>query len=149
MNGLFGDTLFGDVLTIIKNWKPKEAYRGELQYRDDLLEVLRKELNKPKGMFENQEQIVIKKEADRSLADIGINRRIGIELKLDLQNKSQRNRLEGQIGDFLRDYKKLIIVLCGNTNPQELDEIKRKAEELNKPVGISMENPTKVIVITK
>ena len=151
MNGLLGDSLFDNVLDIIKKWNPKEAYKGELKYRDDLLDFIRKELNRPKGMFNPypQEQIVIKKEDGRGLADIAINRRIGIELKLNLKGKSQRNRLVGQIDDFLRDYKKLIVVLCGNTNTEELEELKRKAEEISRPVGFGLEESKKVVVITK
>lgn len=116
------------------------------------MEVLRKELNKkPRDIFAvaPQERIVIGKEVGRGLADIGINERIGIELKKDLQTKKERNRLDGQLKDFLRAYKKIIIVLCGDTNPQELDEIKRSAEEFSRPVGFTMEQTRRVVVITK
>ena len=42
MDGLFGDILFDDILTIIKSWKPKESHEGrelcgENEENDDLI----------------------------------------------------------------------------------------------------------------
>jgi len=54
--------------------------------------------------FFNDLQILIKKEAGRSLAYIGIDDEIGIELNRNLKRKSQINRLVGQIVDYLGAY---------------------------------------------
>ncbi|MCJ7614514.1 hypothetical protein MUO71_07125 [Candidatus Bathyarchaeota archaeon] len=116
------DSLFDEVLQTINNWKPKTQYPTENKYRDDLLKFLRKTLN-PSGncVFRSPiwssdfyEQPLIKKEAGRSLADIGIDNKIGIELKRNLKRKSQINRLVGQVVDYLGGYSYAIIVLCGN-----------------------------------
>jgi len=93
---------------------------------------LRKKLNRsgsgafssPIWGFDSSGQHFIKKEAGRSLADIGIDDEIGIELKLNLKRKSQINRLVGQVVDYLRGYSYVIIVLCGHTEQDAVDVLK-------------------------
>ena len=125
MVGIFGSPLFDDVLSIVKNWKPRKKYSNEAGYRDDLMEYIRKKLNEQQSMFGlgPTEKHIIRKEDSRSLADIGIDRKIGIELKLNLTKKSQRNRLIGQINDYIKDYEYIIVVLCGKTNESEYEEL--------------------------
>ena len=96
-------SLFDNVLQIINDWNPKAEYSKESKYRDDLLTVLRKNLNQsendvyssPIWGFDSSRHHFLKKEAGRSLADIGIDDEIGIELKRNLKRKSQINRLIG------------------------------------------------------
>jgi hypothetical protein len=70
---------------------------------------------------DSSRQHLIKKEAGRSLADIGIDNEIGIELKRNLKTKSQINRLVGQVVDYLGGYSYVIIVLCGHTEQEAVD----------------------------
>ncbi len=81
-------SLFDDVLQAINDWNPKAEYSTENKYRDNLLAFLRKGLD-PSGSsvyyspiwgFDSSRHNFIKKEAGRSLADIGIYDEIGIEL---------------------------------------------------------------------
>ncbi len=125
-------SLFDDVLQTIKDWNPRAEYSTESKYRDDFLVFLRKSLN-PSGSgavcspiwgFDSSRYHFIKKEAGRSLADIGIDDEIGIELKRNLKRKSQINRLVGQVVDYLGGYSYVIIVLCGHANQEAVDVLK-------------------------
>jgi hypothetical protein len=126
------DSLFETVFQTIKDWNPQAEYSTENKYRDDLLAVLRKKLNcyesdaysSPIWGVDYLGQHFIKKEAGRSLADIGIDDEIAIELKLNLKRRSQINRLVGQVVDYLRGYSSVIIVLCGHTEQEAVDVLK-------------------------
>jgi hypothetical protein len=126
------DSLFNTVLRTIKDWDPQAEYSTENKYRDELLVVLRKKLNRsgsdayssPIWGIDYLGQHFIKKEAGRSLADIGIDDEIAIELKLNLKRRSQINRLVGQVVDYLRGYSSVIIVLCGHTEQEAVDVLK-------------------------
>ena len=75
--------------------------------------------------------ISIKKEDGRGLADIGINRQIGIELKLDLARKADANRLVGQIAEFADDYPiGLIILLLGDTEHNAYQTVRDGMDKL-------------------
>jgi hypothetical protein len=126
------------VLQTIKDWNPKAEYSTERQYRDDLLAFLREHLNSS-GSGEVSSAIwgfgypghhFIKKEAGRSLADIGIDDEIGIELKRNLRRKSQVNRLIGQVVDYLGGYSYVIIVLCGSADQETVDGLKHNLRRI-------------------
>ncbi len=133
--------LFDDVIQTISDWNPKANYSTENKYRDDLLEFLRENLNSGSSAFSSaiwglnhSGNHLIKKEAGRSLVDIGIDDEIGIELKRNLKRKSQINRLVGQVVDYLGGYLHVIIVLCGLTEPEAVDALKHN---LTRIVGSS------------
>ena len=125
-------SLFDEVLQAINDWNPKAEHSTERKYRDDLLTFLQKILNNsgngvfcsPIWGFDSSMHHFIKKEAGRSLADIGIDDEVGIELKRNLKRKSQINRLVGQIVDYLNGYSYVIIVLCGHTDQEAADILK-------------------------
>ena len=119
---MLGNT-FDRVLTAIRKWQPKKSYRSEAGYRDDLLESLRGELNGA-NFFGFQEKHRIRKEHGRHLADIGIDEKIGIELKRDLRSQSNLDRLIGQVRRFLRSYSLVIVVLCGDSDKELLDDLR-------------------------
>lgn len=126
------DTLFGDTVSIIKNWEPEKEYNNEIEYRNDLLDLLRKKINSIQNpILGNQNRISVTKEDGRGLCDIGIDRKIGIELKKDLKKKSQVDRLAGQILLFKKDYHDLIIVLVGKTDPEGLETLKVSIDSLS------------------
>jgi hypothetical protein len=124
MAGIFG-TSFDDVLEMVRNWRPEKEYGKETDYRDDLVRYLRKKLNEGQSMFGlgPAEKHVIQIESGRGLADIGIDKKIGIELKLNLDKKKERNRLFGQVKDYMEGYQYIIIVLCGQTNESEYEQL--------------------------
>ncbi len=132
------DNLFNNVFQAIKEWNPQAGYSNERKYRDDLLAFLQEKLNGPGGSvfsspiwgFDHSAHHFIKKEAGRGLADIGIDDEIGIELKLNLKQKSQINRLVGQVVDYLSSYSYVIIVLCGHAKLEAVGVLKHNLERI-------------------
>ena len=100
--------LFEECVEIVDIWKPKKEYPKEELYRDDLIDFLFDKLNE-------EEHVKVVKEAGRGLCDIAVgNKRVGIELKRNLKNKSEMNRLQGQVDDYEDEYEEgIIIVLVG------------------------------------
>ena len=124
---MFG-SIFPQVLEIIEDWSPKKL-PSEAKYRDDLLKLLREEINRD-DLLGFSEEHSIRKEKGGSRADIGIDRNIGIELKHNLKLKNEVNRLFGQIDDQLKEYNEIIIVLCGKTSLEHLDLLREKVREM-------------------
>ena len=136
-------TLFNDVVKAVDKWSPKGC-TSEAQYRDDLMAYLRKNLAK-EDLFGNKENVSIRKESGRHLADIGINNKVGVELKYNLDMKAKVDRLFGQIDDYLKGYESVVIVLCGKTTEDHLDYLEEKVRNLpSKDVFSS--NEVKIIV---
>ncbi len=142
-------TLFEYVSDKIEHeWQPDWNMREERQYRDDLIGFLDKHLNKTHR---------IRPEDGRGLADIGIDGKIGIELKLNLHSKSEINRLTGQVQDYLEDYEKVLVVLLGKVSQGVIRDVEYSMQKLSKSYvkpdplwGSFREVQTKqILVITK
>lgn len=149
------EKLFDDVLQTVSNWNPKTEYSTERKYRDDLLEFLRESLNSESSTvstaiwgLEHSGYHCIKKEAGRSLADIGIDNEIGIELERNLKQKSQINRLVGQIVDYLNAYTYVIIILCGHSDQQAVGVLKHNIKKIFKSFS-SPQEEKQIRIITK
>ena len=130
-------SLFDDVLQTISDWNPNAEYSTESKYRNDLLAFLRENLNSGSDAFSSpiwglnhSGHHFIKKEARRSLTDIGIDDEIGIELKRNLKRKSQINRLVSQVVDYLSEYSCVIIVLCGHAEQEAVDVLKHNLKRI-------------------
>ncbi len=68
------------------------------------------------------------------MADIGIGNRVGIEVKKDLHNKAEADRLNGQLMTFLSDYKYgVITVFCGKTDLNTSNYVKAQKAKLLAP----------------
>ena len=109
-------------------WQPDWNMKEERQYRDDLLTFLNKSLKKNHR---------IKSEDGRGLADIGIDDEIGIELKLNLEGKSEVDRLLGQMVRYVlgkKSYDKVIIVLLGKVSLSDVRDVIYYAQKLAPPV---------------
>src|SRR6266850_5270022 len=126
----FLSSLFDEVLNLVENWNPTRQYSSEQAYRDDLIGFLREQFARP-TLLGSQEQHSIQKEAGRSLADIGIDRKVAIEIKYNLKAKSDADRLIGQIKGYLNDYDKgVIVVLCGHTDRDKEDYVRGHLKDL-------------------
>jgi hypothetical protein len=145
------DILFDDTISGIKKWKPKEKYSDENKYRDDLLDYLRKELNKKDNFsFLNQEHVSVRKETGRSVSDISINRnQVGIELKKDLRKKRQIDTLIGQLDEYKRDFKDIIVVLVGDTNREAFEYCKDRISYMNKNTEFILNQEPRIKLIDK
>ena len=138
----FLNNTFDNVYMSIKRWTPKYNYENESGYRDDLINFLRTDLNRSSWLGSTSH--IIRKESGRHLADIDIDRKIGIELKLNLKKKSQADRLIGQVKGFLKDYDGVLIVLCGETDPDQLAYLNDLLSEYSRPL-LFQEKLVKVI----
>lgn len=140
------DDLIENVFQTISEWTPKSEYSNETKYRDDLFKCLTKKLNsESKGYnsaiwgLEHSGYHLIKKEAGRSFADIAIDNEIGIELKRNFKNKTQIDRLVGQVVDYLvGGYSCIIIVLCGHTDQEAFDTLKHNLKQIFKSFSSSL-----------
>jgi hypothetical protein len=134
---MFGN-YFDVVVQAVKEWTPKRDYATEGKYRDDLLRFLRERLKPSESVGEyilgsgSSELHIIKKEAGRHLADIGIDDKIGIELKLNLKRQREIDRLVGQVTRFLNEYSHILVVLCGCVEQENIDVLKHQLNRLTK-----------------
>jgi hypothetical protein len=137
--------IFDRIYYIVESWKPQKDYPNEEDYRNDLIGFLRNALE---PSILDQTQHSIQKEAPRSLADIGIDGKVGIELKLNLRRQAEDDRLFSQVDRFLKDYKEgVIVVLCGNkTDDDKLYDLKYRFSKYSEP---SLFGGKRVITITK
>ena len=122
------NNLFSDVVQNVEKWSPKKA-ESEAEFRDDLMAYLRQNLAQ-EDLLGGREPLSIRKETGRHLADIGIDGKVGIELKYNLNTKSKVDRLFGQIDDYLTGYDSVVIVLCGKTSDDQLDYLKEKVRKM-------------------
>lgn len=129
-------SLFDMVTQAIQDWIPKEKYPTEGKYVDDLGEFLRRKLKRREDAGSyilgsgSSEEHVVQKEAGRHLADIGIDNKIGIELKLNLKKKRQMDTLVGQVEGFLEAYSYVIVVLCGDVEQEKIDVLKHRFRKI-------------------
>lgn len=103
----------------IESWRPRGC-RTEIQYRNSLF-------NKLEDAF----RIAPTKEYGhgRVRADIAFERRLAIELKLDLNTTGKQQRLKGQLDDYAKAFNSTIVVLVGDTQRNLLEDLKKKARE--------------------
>lgn len=129
---MFRLSLFNYVLQLVQAWKPKQRYRSEDGYRDDLKEFLRTNLNRPSPLaFGPQRRIKVTSESGRHLVDIAIDERIGIELKKDFRTTADVDRLIGQLIRFNPHYPDgLIVVLVGNTGGNAREELMSRVSKI-------------------
>lgn len=143
-------SLYDDVKRSVKKWRPKKSYSKETEYRDDLIEYLRKELNRPKIPYTQAPQHVIKKETGRSHADIDVDRKIGIELKRNLKGKTEMDRVLGQLEEYISEYENVILVLCGEVKEETFEEIRYRVKKMVSKLGPDIFLPgPKVSIVRK
>ena len=104
-------------------WQPNWNMKDERQYTDDLKDFLYKHLKSTH---------VIGPLNGGAGADIRIDRKIGMELKLDLHSKSEINRLTGQIQDYLEVYNQVIVLLLGKVSPSVVSVVRHNMQKLLK-----------------
>jgi len=135
------EEIFNEVSLNIHRWQPQKEYLDEDGYSDDLIEFLRNVLNKPKPDLIPRREIqhliqpqhFIKKESGEHSADIGIGRKVGVEVKRNLEGKVEADRLIGQVDGFLREYPEgVIIVLCGKADIEQLEYLRNSLSKYSK-----------------
>src|SRR5260370_22062071 len=120
---------FHSVLKLAKQWQP-QALPTELKYRDSLIAHLREQLREAKIEPEYRHlgtttDIYVKQPGFFGSSEVFI------ELKRRLLQKTQYDRLIGQIESLEPKKNPIIVVLCGETNPTLLA---RLTERYVKPI---------------
>lgn len=112
----------GFVSGLIDNWKPGKL-RTEQQYEKSLYEYLH-------GHLEDI-QVTRQYAKGRIRADIVVGDKVIIELKNNLDSTSKYQRLVGQINEYKNWEGHILILLCGETDPNIYKDLKKHASELN------------------
>lgn len=115
---------FDNVLKLAKQWKP-QALPTELKYRDSLIVHLREQLRDAKIEPEYRHlgtttDIYVKQPGFFGSSEVFV------ELKRNLLQKAQYDRLVGQIESLEPKKTPIIVVLCGETNPALLTRLRER-----------------------
>ncbi|WP_312908560.1 hypothetical protein [Natronosalvus caseinilyticus] len=143
---------FDRVIELVEAWIPRKAYGHERKFQSELQDYLDQQLNKTQkrggmgllGGMGQQRDLPVSTERGKARADVVVDDLVGIELKRDLTN-SQRNKLEGQIKNYLREYPFVIVCACGI---QDLDGWRQLKNQYRGPSGFGM-NQQDVVFIHK
>lgn len=115
----FGWDSIGHVEGLVKDWKP-QGCGSEKDYENSLYTYLEKKLE-GKGITKQHG-------VGRSKVDIAVGKKVFIELKKDLKNTGQLQRLIGQLELYSKDISNLIIILCGEVDKNLLKQLKDKVK---------------------
>ena len=104
---------FDNVIKLAKQWQP-DALPTELKYRDSLVGYLREKLPKEKVEPEYRH---LGTTTDIYVKQAGFfgSSEVFVELKRNLLQKAQYDRLVGQIESLEPKKNPIIVVLCGET----------------------------------
>ena len=132
------------VFRLVRNWHP-EVLPTELKYRDSLTSFLRAGLGNAK--IENEyrhEGTTI--DIYMKLPGFFSSTEVFIELKRNLLQKAQLDRLVGQVESLKPGKNNIIVVLCGESNPALVTRLKDKysAEDpFFGKIAVVVKDPTK------
>jgi len=107
------------VLSEIASWRPRNCVR-ELDYRNSLYKKLEDAFRTPPTKEYGHA---------RARADIAFDKKIAIELKLDLNTPPKLQRLVGQLDDYSDAFGSTIVVLVGSTDRGLYEDVKKKARD--------------------
>ncbi len=118
---------FENVYKLVKDWQ-LQARPTEMQYRKALTIFLRERM--PKGTRVDPEYRHKGTTTDIYVKQPGFfgSSEVFIELKRNLLQKAQYDRLVGQIEGLEPGKSAIIVVLCGETNPSMVTRLKEKYE---------------------
>lgn len=129
-------TSVGTVVDLIDSWEPTGC-QTEKDYENSLYEHLRAAL---RGIV-----ITPQYAFGRARVDLAIENKVAIEIKKNLNDTSEFQRLLGQILQF-EDWKGYFItVLVGSMDPNLLDELRKRASDMPSPFIIE----PKLVIVEK
>ena len=112
------------ILHLINSWKPKNC-KKEVQYKNSLKKYLDKELLADE-IYVGDEHGLGMSRLDLVVGNKKPYRDFAIEIKYNLQDPSQFDRLKGQIHTYIAaKFKHIIIVLAGKTATKIETELKK------------------------
>ncbi len=106
---------FDNVLKLTKQWQP-QTLPTELKYRDSLIAHLREQLHDAKIEPEYRHLGTTTDVYVKQPGFLGSSE-VFVELKRNLLQKAQYDRLIGQIESLEPKKNPIIVILCGETNP--------------------------------
>lgn len=109
----------GAVAEEIESWRPRGCTR-ETEYRDSLYRKLEDAFRTPPTKEYGH---------GRVRADIAFERKIGIEIKKDLDSPTKLQRLKGQIQDMAKTFDKSVVVVVGDAPKDLLKDLRDTAYE--------------------
>lgn len=105
-----------DAMTdVVHNWRPP-LLKGEVKYRDHLLAALREHLPADTKIEKEFRHLGTTIDIWLQWTGILMNDEVAFELKVNLQRKTDYDRLVGQIEGMNPAKQKIIVVLIGHTN---------------------------------
>ncbi len=110
----FGWDKIGHIENLIKEWKPRGC-KTEKDYEESLYNYLEKQLE--------GKEITKQYGVGRVKVDLAVNKKVFIELKNDLKNTGQLQRLIGQLELYAKDLNNIIIVICGDVDKNLLKQL--------------------------
>lgn len=115
---------FDYVDKLVREWQP-QALPTELQYRNSLITFLRERLKDAQIEPEYRHKGTT---TDIYVKQTGLlgSSEVFIELKRNLLQKSQYDRLVGQIESLEPGKNAIVVALCGETNPSLVTRFKEK-----------------------
>ena len=113
---------FDSVVKLAKQWQP-QTLPTELKYRDSLVGYLREKLPKEKVEPEYRH---LGTTTDIYVKQAGFfgSSEVFVELKRNLLQKAQYDRLVGQIETLEPKKNPIVVILCGETNPTLLTRLR-------------------------
>ncbi len=114
---------FGRVCQAIESWRPRGC-KTEKDYENSLVKKLRKELV--------NQTIIQQYGSGRQRVDIVVHNKVPIEVKKDLKTTAALQRAIGQLNLYLKDWKGIILVLCGEVSPDLMRDILDYAKQYAK-----------------
>ncbi len=102
---------------LIREWNP-EGFRTKGDYERSLSAFLKKNLK--------ETEIVGKVTIGKMKVDLAIGGTIFIQIRKDLQNQGQLERLITQIDGYSKNLKNLILILCGEVDKNLVRQVRKK-----------------------
>lgn len=118
----------GTIENFIKEWKPKDC-KTEKDYEESLHDYLEKRLE--------GKNITRQYGVGRAKVDLAIDKKVFVELKKDLKNTVQLQRLIGQLELYAKDLDNMIVVITGEVDRDLFKQlIDKKKDYDNDAVGL-------------
>ena len=105
---------FGTVLEVIKAWRPTNC-KTEKDFEKSLLKELHNTLKNQKSQPQYG--------SGRQRVDIVVQKKVPIEIKMNLKSTTSLQRTIGQLEQYLEDWQRLFLVLCGDIDPDLLKSL--------------------------
>jgi hypothetical protein len=132
------------VYKLVNEWQP-EPLPTELKYRDSLATLLRERLKEAKVETEYRHAGTT---ADVYVKESGFfgSSEVFVELKRNLTQKAQLDRLVGQIHGLEPKKNKILVVFCGETSPALVSRFK---ELFREPLYMAFGTPVQMGLVVK